>query len=73
MKVLVCGGREYDDGETLAARLSEIHRDHAITEIIEGGATGANTLAREFGEHEGISVRTFPADWERHGRAAGPR
>jgi len=72
MKVLVCGGRQYDDAATLASRLSEINRDHAITEIIEGGAAGADTLARKFGEHEGIPVRTFPADWDTHGRAAGP-
>ena len=72
MKVLVCGGRQFDDVATLASRLSEIHRDHTITEIIEGGATGADTLARKFGEQSGIPVRTFPADWERHGRAAGP-
>jgi YspA, cpYpsA-related SLOG family len=72
VKVLVCGGRQFDDAETLAARLSEIHRDQAITEIIEGGAVGADTLAREFGEHKGIPVRTFPADWDTHGRAAGP-
>jgi hypothetical protein len=39
---------------------------------VDRGATDADTLAREFGEHKGIPVRTFPADWERHGRAAGP-
>ena len=72
MKVLVCGGRQYDDAGAVALRLSEIHRDHGITEIIEGGATGADTLARKFGESVGIPVRTFPADWGRHGRAAGP-
>ena len=72
MKVLVCGGRQFDDVESLASRLSEIHRDQGITEIIEGGAVGADTLAREFGEHRGIPVRTFPADWDTHGRAAGP-
>jgi hypothetical protein len=72
MKVLVCGGRQYDDAEALASRLSEIHRDHGIAEIIEGGAAGADTLAREFGQRKGIPVRTFPADWDRHRRAAGP-
>jgi hypothetical protein len=72
MKVLVCGGRQYDDAATLGSRLEEIHRDHGITVIIEGGAAGADTLARKFAERRGIPVRTFPADWGTHGRAAGP-
>ena len=60
-------GRAFDDTKTLASRLNEIYRDHTITEIIEGGASGADTLAREFGAETGIPVRTVPADWARHG------
>jgi hypothetical protein len=72
MKVLVCGGRQYDDAATLGSRLEEIHRERRITVIIESGAAGADSLARRFGERRGIPVRTFPADWGTHGRAAGP-
>ena len=41
MKVLVCGGRQFDDAAALTSSLSEIHRDHARTEIIEGGTVVA--------------------------------
>lgn len=72
MKVLVCGGRRYSDALTLGSWLGGIDKDHGISEIIEGGARGADFLARMFGEHRGIPVRTFDADWKLHGRAAGP-
>ena len=68
MRVLVCGGRDYADEEGLAAYLGGI----PIAVIIEGGAEGADRLAREYGERHGIPVLTFAADWGAHGRAAGP-
>ena len=44
-----------------------------MTEIIEGGAKGADKLAREWAASRGIPVRTFKADWRRYGRGAGPQ
>lgn len=72
MKVLVCGGRDFDDPLTLGSWLGGIHKDHGITEIIHGGARGADHMAGEFGKWAGIPVRVFPADWKAHGKAAGP-
>ncbi len=72
MKVLVCGGRDFNDSVLLGSNLSIIHSEVGITEIIEGGATGADRLARAFGESAGVPVRTYPADWKKHGKAAGP-
>jgi hypothetical protein len=73
MKVLVCGGRDYSDRERVFAILDELHRRHNITQIIEGGARGADALARDWANHRGVEVRTFPADWERYGKSAGFR
>jgi len=72
MKVLVCGGRRYNDALTLGSWLGGIQRDHGITEIIEGGASGADFLAREYAIFQKIPHRTFPADWNKMGRKAGP-
>jgi hypothetical protein len=72
MRVLVCGGRDFSDAELLGAWLGGIHKDHGISCLIEGGAPGADTLARLFGEYAGIPVESYPADWTKHGRAAGP-
>jgi hypothetical protein len=72
MRVLVCGGRDYFDPLTVGSYLGGIHRDRGITAIIEGGATGADALARQFAELLHIPVETFPARWSAEGRAAGP-
>lgn len=68
MKVLVCGSRYFTDYKLL----EEILNQYDITEIIEGEARGADTLSRIYGEHRGIPVRAFPANWEVFGRRAGP-
>jgi|ERR1700692_2223078 len=72
MKVLVCGGRKFDDALTLESWLGGIHKQHGITLLIEGGAEGADSMARKFAEWAKIPTKTFEADWDRHGTAAGP-
>ncbi|MDO8616900.1 MAG: DUF2493 domain-containing protein [Dehalococcoidia bacterium] len=72
MRVLVCGGRDFDDALTLGSWLGGVHKDHGITLLIEGGARGADRMARGFAKWKGIPVRTFEADWAKHGRSAGP-
>jgi len=69
MKVLVCGDRNWTDEAPIRERLSKLPKD---TIILEGGARGADTLARHAAEYLGLKVIEFPADWKKHGRAAGP-
>lgn len=73
MKVLVCGGRDYDDEDMLYAVLDQINAKQTIKCIIEGGARGADRLARNWAEGHGVCVMEFPANWEHDGKAAaGP-
>lgn len=75
MRVLVCGSRDWDDYVTVFAFLWGVHYWDPISCIIEGGARGADAQAAKFainnlaleGGHE-----QYPADWETHGKAAGP-
>lgn len=71
MRVLVCGGRDYVDALTLGSWLGAAHKAHPVSLIIEGGATGADRLARHWAEFVGVPVRTFKADWAL-GPKAGP-
>ena len=41
-------------------------------EIVEGGATGIDSLAKSYAISKNIKYKEFPADWNKHGRAAGP-
>lgn len=72
MILLVCGGRDYANEEELFGVLDAVHRDPGITEIIQGGAKGADTLAFKYARHRGIMCTTFRAEWGRDGKAAGP-
>lgn len=72
MRVLVCGGRAFTNRALMDKSLAELVLSHGgISRIINGGAPGADTLARKWAEAHGIETDTFTADW-RVGPAAGP-
>lgn len=70
LRVLICGSRDWTDYERIYAILEGIAPYVAC--VIEGEARGADSLARRAAESLGIPVLKFPADWNKHGRAAGP-
>lgn len=69
--VIVCGGRNYADHERAFAALDEIHKRRPLAVVIEGGATGADRMARNWAFSRGIHCATVPALWDKRGRAAG--
>lgn len=69
LRVLVCGGRDYDDSANVWTCLESL----PISEVCHGAAPGADRLADYWvSQHEGVKVYAYPADWTRHGKAAGP-
>lgn len=70
MRVLVCGGRDYNDYEKLRTELDQMGN---ISEIIHGGARGADTLAGRWAEENGIPCTRVNALWELYGKSAGYR
>src|SRR5882672_2194899 len=69
VKVLVCGGREYADGEFLALFLDDLvmhQRAHGdqITHLIHGNARGADKLAAGWAVLRGIQPVACAAIWE---------
>ena len=68
MKLIITGGRNYrltkKDIETLDKIL--------ISEVVSGGATGADASGESYAYYRSIPVRKFPADWQSYGKAAGP-
>lgn len=72
IRVLVCGGRRYNDPLTLGSWLGGIHKQRGISMIIQGGAEGADRLARLWAQFADVPLRTFHAAWDTHGKAAGP-
>lgn len=69
MRVLVCGGRDYHESDTVWMLLN----DFAPTVVIHGACPrGADKAADQWAKRMRRSVEAFPADWDTHGRAAGP-
>lgn len=68
MRVLVCGGRDFNDYQLV----SEVLQDYSIATIIEGGARGADTLGYKYGKANGCSIETYKAKWDEYGKGAGP-
>jgi UDP-N-acetylglucosamine:LPS N-acetylglucosamine transferase len=71
VRIIVCGGRRYEDDVIVDAVLDRLHRKTPVTLLIHGGATGADALARSWAMHRGVLTDTYPAAWKTHGLAAG--
>lgn len=73
MKVLICGSRDWEDRNVVLNRVSELWREHGSNvEIIEGGARGADSMARAGARMFKLKLTTVQADWDDFGAAAGP-
>lgn len=70
--ILVCGGREYKDMKHMDRILLQLFADFPKACIIQGGARGADRLAKWFCTQRGLPCITFDAPWEFHGNYAGP-
>ena len=71
-KVLVCGGRDYADMVRMDRILSAAVERLGLDAIVQGGATGADALAKEWATDRRLQCETFHADWTGLGKAAGP-
>lgn len=69
MRILVCGGREFDDWALLNSVLTEYVPEDAI--IIQGGAKGADFLAKVWAKFKMKQSIEFAADWKKYGKMAG--
>lgn len=72
MKVLVCGGRDFNDYKLLNKTLNRVHKHLKISLLIEGGAKGADSLAATWAKENNIPIKTFKADWNKFKKSAGP-
>jgi hypothetical protein len=72
IRVLVTGGRDYENREAVFKALQAIHEKVRIDTIIHGKARGADALADEWASSAGVTVEAYPAEWNKYGKAAGP-
>lgn len=84
-RVLVCGGRNYNDKRMVYNTLDKLCEDRgwqspkdeygnwlpAYLSIIHGGATGADALADDWAVINWVPVMEYRAKWRAFGKAAG--
>lgn len=71
MRVLVCGGREFDDQPFMDEILNKLHARTPISLLIHGAARGADSQAEVWAKKSQVPYLGVPAEWFRHGRSAG--
>ncbi len=71
MVILVSGGREYTDWNTVNLVLTNIHRETPIEKIVHGGARGADSLGGKWAKENDILEKVYKPDWNTYGKAAG--
>lgn len=84
-RILVCGGRDFNDWNLLRSTLYNIcderdwnspSDDHGNylpdVVIIAGGAKGADDLADQWAVVNWTGLEVYKADWKKYGRRAGP-
>lgn len=67
---LFCGSREWSDRERICRDLQSLPEGSVV---IEGGARGADRIARQEAQALGIHVATVSALWDFFGKSAGFR
>lgn len=81
MKMLVCGGRTYDDVPWMWMHLDSLREARGVKCVIEGGQkhldkkrgmVGADYWANQWAIARGLATEQYFANWLEQGLAAGP-
>ena len=71
MKLIIAGSHTFTDYQHLCQVLAPDR--HRITQVLTGGAPGADALGKRWAWSKQVPWKGFKADWERFGKVAGVR
>ena len=74
MKLIVTGGRDYNNYELVDKVLTQVYNEmfpNQIVAVVQGNAKGADALGKRWALANNIPCEEFDADWQRYGKAAG--
>ena len=73
-RILITGSRHWGDAAAVNKALLDATNgmDRARVTVVHGNAQGADRHAGNAAEFYGMNVEVHPADWNKHGKAAGP-
>ena len=75
-RVIIAGGRDFDDYEYMSTKLNELFKDpntfnNKTIKVISGMAKGADFLAIRYADENKLTKILFPANWKVYPRIAG--
>lgn len=74
MRIIVAGGRDFDDYELLSEELDcLVDKLSSNPIVVSGMAKGADSLAVRWADDNEYPLRSFPAEWDKYGKSAGYR
>lgn len=74
MRLIIAGGRDFNDEQLMRNALQEMVQRQFIDEsvtLICGMARGADLLGKHLFDEQQLPVECYPADWNRLGKRAG--
>jgi len=71
MKLAVVGSRKFSDYNIAKEKIQDHFDINKITDIVSGGAKGADYLGQLFAQEFNKNMIAFLPDWKRYGKAAG--
>jgi uncharacterized protein YfiM (DUF2279 family) len=71
--VLVTGDRHWECHDLARRVVARLVAKYGEVDIVQGAAAGVDYAFVEAAFEAGCGVASFPADWDVHGKAAGPR
>jgi hypothetical protein len=70
---LICGGRDFADIHMFDDVMISLTTSRGCpSKIVHGGARGADTMAAQWARRMALDETAVPADWNTHGKGAGP-
>lgn len=73
MKVIIAGGREFNDSRIFVDALQTCPFFEEITEVVSGGARGVDRYGEDFSRvYLQKEPKIFKADWDQYDNSAGP-
>lgn len=71
MKVIIAGGRDFNNYDLLKEKCDIILSNQDEVIIVSGRASGADSLGERYAKEKGFKTELFPADWKKYGKSAG--
>lgn len=71
MRIIISGGRNFDNYELLKEKCDYYLKDIKVDEIVSGTARGADMLGEQYAEEKGYEIHQYIPDWNGLGKSAG--